>query len=181
MLTLTGGGAQQAAAASGNSRAAIATGAEVSVIASIAPPKLPAGSTNEPLVVIGANFEPGMLVELCPGVTVTYPDPAANQTPTKFTINVSVDEKAATTDRYVTLVNPDCDMARSDVKFHVDPVVHAATGAAPCATTEPYGSHPGLASSARAGHSSAKGKEGTLTLSMTVQKDAEFRFFCGRS
>ena len=100
----------------------------VPTVKSIDPAKLPAGSTNQTLFVTGENFEPGMLVDLGPLTTVTYPDPGKNQKSTEFTINVSVDEKAATTDRYVTLVNPDCDMAMSDVKFHVDSVVHIGTG-----------------------------------------------------
>jgi len=101
----------------------------VPTVKSIDPPKLAAGTTDWPVVVIGENFEPGMLVDLGPGVTVTYPDSATKQTPNNFKVKVTVDDAAPTTDRYVTLVNPDCAMARSDVKFHVDnAATHAVTG-----------------------------------------------------
>lgn len=95
-------------------------------VTAIDPAHLAAGEQDKTMVITGANFEPGMLVDLGPGVKVTY-DPA-NQTPNKFTIKITVDEKAVATDRYVALVNPDCAMVRAAIKFSVDPGPPAPTG-----------------------------------------------------
>ena len=95
---------------------------KVPTVTSIEPAALDAGVIDQRLTITGDNFEPGMIVDLGPGVTVTYPSPV---TATQFPVNVTIDHTALATERYVILINPDCAMIRSDKKFSVTPAAPA--------------------------------------------------------